>query len=1117
MKPWLLSLAVVLALCSPASYAAEDAGQAAKASPVTVSEGVLTMPTYQSPGRDMNPPLFSNSALIGLYPFTTYKMPFKAGGPAPQKYPAVFVENEYLKLTYIPEFGGRFFSLYDKLRKKQVFYYNDVIKPADYTSRDNFPLFGIELTGPFDAHSRTLHGEPYWSHTILRHKDGSVSLVLAETDPVYHMDVTFTATLYPGVAAMKTSVFCYNPNDGQKPQMFWTSGAMHSTPKTRFLYPMTRTVGHTTGEVATWPDYNGVDYSWDRNNRNMLGVFGIDTYDNYGGAYKFDKDYGLFRYADRRVVQGMKLWTFGYSPLATAVENAYTDHGGPYIEIQSGRMLWDGYYEYVAPHKVEAWHEWWIPVAGINGLTTLAQDVALNLEVKPDPAGKTSSVLVALSPVRTIHNAKLVVKAKSGELLNTSVDLIPGTPVKKDIQGISAGPDGLTEMEVLITAPDGKVLMDYHRPDESLGGKDSPYANGLAAPPIPLDKMTAEQAVMAAQLKAKELNYSEAADLANVALKRDPGYSAAHQLLGQLQFDQGHYAEAAAEFQKAVDRNPYADQSWYYLAICQLKTDQAKQAEHNLYYIWPGSAYYGAREYQLGRLAFLRKDDKAAEQHLLEAVNSNGEDLKARLLLAVMYRDQGKKDAALDQLAKVTAADPADRVAQSERFFLTRDAAAENDVRRLMGGQGEDAIQVSIFYSSLSRWKDAVAVLKMVEPPYNKDPWGISPVYYYTLAYAQKQSGDVSGATASRKKAQAAASVVERFPYRAETVAPLEDAVKDNPNDAVARFNLACLLYYRGHQNAAIEQWEAVNRIDPSNFGARRALGLAYQQQGNADLAIAQLQKAVELQPGEMNTLDDLAMTYARAGRFNEESALLRKALAADPTNDHLAEGLLNAYLMEGKYQEAEAIIHDHTFAPRHRTYTVREEYRELQYGMGAAAFNKGDYEQALKLFEAALKPPVSLGVDNFELQSTPRADYYIARTLDALGRKQEAKQAYEHGLRGLDQLTGDRDSWNSDNFYMVLSLERLGRHQQAEELSKHFAAFANTELDSSRVLRRARANYLLALVNKYNGQPEAARKRMTEAIRVEPDFLEPRFELRGDMIDPISSEHASAEAPARQ
>jgi tetratricopeptide (TPR) repeat protein len=1113
MKQLLCLWALLAALCAlPA-----NAATAKSPDTVTVSEGVVTMPTYESPGRDLNPPLFSNSSQIGLYPFTTYEMPFKPGGPVSQKYPAVFVENEYLKLTYIPEFGGRFFSLYDKLRHRPVLYHNDVIKPADYNKRDNFPLFGIELTGPFDAHSRTLHSEPYWSHTVVRHKDGSVSVVLGETDPVYHMDVTFTATLYPGVAAMKTSVFCYNPNDAQKPQMFWTSAALHSTPKTRFLYPMTRTVGHTTGEVASWPEYNGVDYSWDRNNHNMLGVFGIDTYDNYGGAYKFDKNYGVFRYADRRVVQGMKLWTFGYSPLATVVMNAYTDHAGPYIEIQSGRMLWDGYYEYVFPHKTETWHEWWIPVAGIDGLTSLAPDAALNLEVHPDPAGKNSSVLVALSPVRTVHNARLLVKAKSGELLNTSVNLVPGNPIKKEIQPIATDASGLTEMEVLVTAPDGSVLLDYHRPDSNPGGKDSPYANGLASPPIPLDKMTAEEAVMAAQLKMKELDYPAAADLAKVALQRDPGYSTAHQLLGMLQFDQGRYQQAATEFQKAVDRNPYDSESWYYLAICQLRLDQAKQAENNLYYIWPGSAYYGPREYQLGRLAFLRNDRTAAEQHLLGAITANGGDLQARLLLAVLYRDEGKKAAALEQLAKVTAVDPADRVAQAERYFLTGDKSAVSDLRALMGGQGEDAIQVSIFYSGLSRWKDATAVLKLVLPPYNKDPWGISPVYYYTLAYAQKQSGDTAGAAASRKQAQAAADVVERFPYREATVAPLEDAIRDDPNDAVARFNLACLQYFLGHTQAAIEQWQAVNRIDPDNFGSRRALGLAYEQQGKTDEAIAELQKAVALKPHEMNTLDDLATTYARAGRFEEETALLRKALAADPANDHLAEGLLNAYLMEGKYQEAKSIIDDHTFAPRHRTYTVREEYRELNYGMGAVAFNKGDYAQALKLFQAALKPPVSLGVDNFELTSTPRADYYIGRTLEAMGRKEEAKQSYEHALRGIDQLTGDRDSWNSDNFYMVLSLERLGRHPQAQELSKHFSGFANTELDSTRITRRARAHYLLALVKKYNGQPEEARKLMMKAIRIEPDFLQPRYELRGDTIDPLESVHAGTEASTQQ
>lgn len=1104
MKP-LLSLLfsawLVLAL-TPVLAAQANTGSGSP-EPVTVSETVLTIPTYQSPGRDMNPPLFENSTLSGLYPFTTYRMPFKPGGPVPQKYPAVVVENQYLKLTYIPEFGGRFFSLYDKLRHRQVLYHNDVIKPAGYNKRDNFPLFGIELTGPFDAHSRTLHGEPYWSHTILRHKDGSVSVVLGEVDPVYHMDVTFTATLYPGVAAMKTSVFCYNPNDGEKPQMFWTSAAMHSTPRTRFLYPMTRTVGHTTGEIASWPVYNGVDYSWDQNNKNMLGVFGIDTYDNFGGVYKFDKNYGLFRYADRRVVQGMKLWTFGYSPLATLLEKAYTDHAGPYIEIQSGRMLWDGYYEYVRPHQVESWHEWWIPVAGIDGLTTLAPDVALNLQLHNDATGRPSSITVALSPVRTNRNATLVVTAKRGELLRTTVNLTPGTPVKKEIAPLPENAGALQQLEVRITASDGKSLLDYHRPDSNPGGHDSPYATGLTESPVPIEKMTAEQATIAAELKAKEMKLGAATDLANVALKRDPGYSPAHRLLGMLAFSEGHFPQAAAEFQKAVDRDPYDSESWYYLSVCQLRLDQPKLAENDLYYIWPGSAFYGVREYQLGRLAFLRHDNRSAAQHLRGAIQSNGEDLQARLLLALVYRGENKRPEALRQLAKVTAINPANRIAEAEKFFLTGNPEAEKNLRDLMGGQGEDAIQVSIFYSNLDRWKDAKTVLEMVQPPHNKDPWGISPVYEYTLAYAQKRSGDLAAAAESRKRAQAAGAIVERFPYRAETLAPLEDAVEADPNDTVARFNLACLLYFRGNKAKAIEQWTAVNKIDSSNFGSRRALGLAYAADGKLTEAIPEMQVAVRLQPDDMDTLDDLGNIYARSGKFEEQIALIQSAYNRDPSNDHLAEGLLNANLIVGRYAAAQDIIDHHTFAPRHRTYTVRGEYRDLKYGMGTVAFNKGQYQDALKLFESALTPPVSLGVDNFTDQSTPRIHYAIGRTLEALGKKQEAQKAYEQSAAGADQLLGGVGTLTSENFYMLLSLDRLGRHQEAVTLMKQFKVVADSRVDSPDPSRRAAAYYLLGLIDQYHGRSQQSRAMMEKAVAIRSDFIGPRYELRGDAIRP--------------
>lgn len=1102
MKPLLSLLVLLLTLWTPSGRAAHVSADASKA--VTVSEGSLTIPTYEHVGRYMQPPLFSDSTLAGLYPFTTYKRAFKKGDPQPQNYPAIFVENEYLKLTYIPELGGRFFSLYDKLHHREVFYRNDVIKPTQFNPRFSWPQSGIELTGPYDAHTLTLHSEPYWSHTILRHKDGSVSVMLGEVDPIYHMNVTYTATIVPGVAALKISTFCYNGNDGQKPQMFWSNAAFRVTPKLRFLYPMTATVGHTTGVVSPWPIYNGVDLSWAHNNMHMLGVFGIDSYDNYGGSYEFDHNYGVFRYADRRKVQGMKMWTFGFGPGSSDVEHSYTDKAGPYFEAQSGRMVWDGHYEWVDPHKVEQWHEWWIPVAGIDGLTTMSKDVALNLEVNADPAGKSSSIHVALSPVRTIHGAKLMVKARNGVLLDTTVNLVPGTPALKAAENIQADKNGLEDMEVTITDPDGKVLLDYHRPDTNPGGHITPFAKRLEEAPIPPEKMTAEQLVLAARFKQKDLNATDAAKLANMALKIDPGYSSAHQLLGMLAFDQGHFQQAAAEFHKAVNRDPYASQSWYYLSICQIRLDDRKDAERNLYYIWPRSSYYGPREYQLGRLAFLRHDNQTAERHLLGAINSNGDDLNAHLLLAMIYRHENRKNEALAQLEKVSAVDPADRLAEAEKFFLTGDAAAENELRSRMGEQSEDAIQVSIFYSSLARWKEAVAILKLVEPPHNKDPWGTPPVYYYTLAYDQKQSGDLIAAAANLKKAQAAAGIVERFPYRRQSVAPLEDAVKQDPNDTVARFNLACLLYFRGHHRQAIQQWQAVNQIDPASFGSRRALGLAYEEEGQLDQAISQLEKAVELKPDHIDTLDDLADVYARTGKFNEQLALLQKAVAHNPDNDHLVEGVLNADLIQGKFQAAQNIVGHHTFLPVHRTYQLRDEYRELEYGMGAQAFNKGKFQQALGFFQAALKPPPSLGMDDFELQSTPRIHYYIGRTLDALGRKQEAKPAYQESIRGVDQLTGGgSDSWSPENFFMVFSLGRLGRQQEAAALVKQFQTVADSRLESSDPSYSACAHYLSGLIDIYRGQSEEAKRQMKQAVQIEPDDIGPRYELRGDVIDP--------------
>lgn len=1064
---------------------------------VRVYEGSLSVATYEHSGRELEPALFPNSSVTGMYPFTTYLMPFQPGGPKPREYPAIFVENEYLKLTYIPEFGGRIFSLYDKLRGREVFYRNDVIKPAPYNPRNSWPQSGLELTGPHDLHMLTLHSEPYWANLAVHNPDGSVTLALGETDPVYGMEVQLAATLHPGVAALEIGVRCYNGRPTRMPQMLWINTAIQATPKTRFIYPMSRTVGHTTADIADWPLYNGIDYSWDRNNTHMLGVFGIDSYDNYQGAYQFDRDYGIFRYGDRRVVQGMKLWTFGYGESAKSYENGYTDKAGPYVELQSGRYVWDGHYEWAEPHQTESWSEWWVPVAATGGLTSLTRDVALHFEV-PERAGGEGAV--ALAVTRKFPGATVTVRTRAGQLLSVKADLDPAKVFRTGfaLTGEAA------EMVVQVTDAGGHAVLQYQRPDSPPGRKQyTPFTRPLERPRKPSSEMSVEELVLAGEYRLKELDDKGASALFELALARDSGYSRAHLQLGIQDYQHARYEQAVEHLERALDRDPYSAESYYHLALSQLALGQETQAERNLYFIGGGSGWYGAREYQLGRFDLLRRDLDGAVRHFEASLSANGEDLCARVALALALGDRGERARAEQELLAAGRMQPSSRLALAGRYLLTGDAATQAELLRMLGRQSQEAMTVALFFRDLRRWNDAVRLLRMVEQN-NGDPWGTPGEFYYTLAYCQRRAGDVAAANASLQKARSAAGNIDRFPSRLESLAPLEEAVKIADNDSQAHYLLACLLYHLGRGGEAIAHWQSAVAGNPQDFSSRRALGLALAGRGEIDQGAAQLQRAIELNPAHVRTLNDLSNLYARAGRFDEQLALLKTALARTPKDDDLAEGVLTVYLLKGQYAEAERLIAEHTFSPRHRSYALRDKFRLMRYAEGAAALNRGDFAGALRKFEESARPPVSLGIDDFASQSTPRQQYYLGRAYEALGRKQDAQAAYAKASQGFDQLSGDRDSWSSENYFMVLALERLGTTAEAARLQKHFLDFGQSEADDRMPHRRAEARYLLGLIRKNDGRPEEAVKWLRGALDAAPDLLAAQIELRGESPDPL-------------
>ena len=68
-------------------------------------------------------------------------------------YDAAILENEHLKAVFIPELGGRLWSLYDKNEKRELLYKNGVYQPANLALRNAWFSGGIEWNIGIKGHN----------------------------------------------------------------------------------------------------------------------------------------------------------------------------------------------------------------------------------------------------------------------------------------------------------------------------------------------------------------------------------------------------------------------------------------------------------------------------------------------------------------------------------------------------------------------------------------------------------------------------------------------------------------------------------------------------------------------------------------------------------------------------------------------------------------------------------------------------------------------------------------------------------------------------------------------------------------------------------------------------
>ena len=981
-----------------------------EAAQVSVREEALDLTTYLVGPEDKNPPI-ERDPRWWVYPYAMQD--FILGVKAVRRYKAVILENEYLKLVVLPELGGRLYQVIDKTTGEEFFYCNHVIKPARIGLRGAWLSGGVEFNFP-NGHTVTTVSPVLYK--VEKHPDGSASIIIGDHEYVSRMSWSVTLTLRPGKAYIEERVRLFNHTPLPQRYWFWSNSAVHATPGLRFVTPARRAL--TSLGIIPYPFYKRRDYSWYRVWEHASDTFSLEADEDFFGWYLHDLDRGGVHVACRYEVEGKKLFTWGTADSGMIWVDHLTDFDGQYCEIQSGRFLTQFEYEFMEPHFLEEWVEYWYPIHGTGGFVYANRDVALNLETSD------REVKVTLYPTGSFRNAVLKVEVDGVDGWERRIDLEPGRP---SVEVFHVAEElGSKTIRIHLTSEDDVEILSYvKRPEEKREGeavkpKHTPEPTG-----------TAEELYFKGVYMAKKGFEDEALKFFSKALEKDPGFSQAKVDRAVILIKRGLFDMAVKDLREAVERiltaerergfasklnrYPGLDRVYYYLGVAYRLMGRLEEARECFWRLIVSRGYASLGFYFLGEIALLEGRLEEALRMLQRALRLDPVDVKAKTLTAAVLRRLGKVEEAIKLIREVLEDEPLSLMANFELMLAyetqglsDKAEEARRTVEALLYRPRNPMfvdestppyyslghyLELGVQYEEAGLYEEAVRVFSM----------GLDkPVRYLLITYHLAYCLDRLGKTeeAARMFEEASTMSIEYvFPYHLESVKVFKRALEFNPGDGNAMYLLGLLLYAKGRRDEAVEWWKRSLEANPNNPLAHRNLGLAYwRHRRDYTTALSHYREALRLDPhnSRLYVEFDQLCEEAPLDLVEERVKVLESAPEDVMKDDYVAERLARAYTAAGRLLDAYRVLTSRKFYPWEGATATRKLYRDVCVKLGSKALESGNPEEAVKFFKAALEFPRNIGVGRPPGYVDREALELLAKAYETLGDLESARRVRE-------------------------------------------------------------------------------------------------------------------------
>ncbi len=254
---------------------------------------------------------------------------------------AAILENEYLKAVFIPELGGRLWSLYDKVEGRELLYKNSVYQPANLALRNAWFSGGVEWNVGIKGHN-PLTCSPIFAARA-KNKNDEPILRMYEFERIRGVVYIIDAKLEGKCLVVNITI--ENTEKADKYMYWWSNIAVKETPGTRVLAPTNKAFrcyysdGAYLLDTADIPFIDGVDVSYSFNSeRSRDYFFNIPNENEKWVASVDEHGKGLLEISDGKLL-GRKMFLWGtHQGGRHWNEWLAGDRDEAYIEIQAGLL-----------------------------------------------------------------------------------------------------------------------------------------------------------------------------------------------------------------------------------------------------------------------------------------------------------------------------------------------------------------------------------------------------------------------------------------------------------------------------------------------------------------------------------------------------------------------------------------------------------------------------------------------------------------------------------------------------------------------------------------------------------------------------------------------------------